>query len=83
MLFPRIPITGILVKPLVMAIWAIYGQNGHIGPYNMALMAMTNGLTNMPVMGIQGKSTQILTQSDIPILFHDFRPNLHYKNGHF
>ena len=34
-LFPWIPITGILVKPLVMAIWAIYGQNcqnGHIRP---------------------------------------------------
>ena len=30
-LFPWIPITGILVKPLVMAIWAIYGQNGQNG----------------------------------------------------
>ena len=30
-LFPWIPITGILVQPLVMAIWAIYGQNGQNG----------------------------------------------------
>ena len=60
-LFPWIPITGILVWPVVMAIWAIYGQNGHIGPY-MAHMAMTIGQTNMPVMGIQGKSLNLRTQ---------------------
>jgi len=28
----------------------------------MALMAMTNGFTNMPVMVIQGKNTEIQTQ---------------------
>ena len=30
-LFPWIPIMGILVKPLVMAIWPIYGHFGHFG----------------------------------------------------
>ena len=46
---------GILVKPLVIAIWAIYGQNGQIGPY-MTHMAMITGQTDMPITGIQGKS---------------------------
>ena len=34
----------------------------------MAHMAMTNGLTNMPVIGIQGKSRDIQTQPCFTIL---------------
>ena len=61
-LFPWIPITGILVWPMVvMAIWAIYGPIWPFWPY-MAHMAMTTGQTNMPIMGIQGKSLNLRTQ---------------------
>ena len=55
LLFPWILITGILVWPVVMA---IYGQNGQIGPY-MTHMAMITGQTDIPVMGIQGKSRKM------------------------
>ena len=60
-LFPWIPITGILVWPVVMAIWAIYGPIWPFWPY-MAHMAMTTSQTNMPFMGIQEKSLNIQTQ---------------------